>query len=154
MKAETFMRLLVALMIALIIISIIVVIAYPIEACPGGEAVYAYTDGSFYLASFMVLICTTTIIIFAINIREYLRSNGYSKKFIVISFVWVLITAILNVITFMFFINKEEVYMSGATSNIEVFDIFMPLLIAIPIIGIVCFLYSYLRGDVEENIEN
>jgi len=130
MKRKIFVRLL-----GFLILLIGIIICAPVEACPGGESVYAYTEGSFWLAFIMVVLCTSAIILFALNLKEYLTKKGSSKKIILFTFIWVLGTAVLNVLTFAFFIKKEEIYMSGTTSNMNTTSIIAPFIV----IGIIFF---------------
>jgi len=96
--------------------------------CPGGNSVvYGFGGEDITIGLIVAILCTTTIVMFGLNVKGYLSKKGISSKAIIVSFLFVIGTAILNVITFAFFIKPDNEYvMHGATSSLNTIDMVIP----------------------------
>ena len=118
-----------------------------IVLCPGGNSVvYGYGGEDITIGLVVAILCTSTIVMFALNLKGYLSKKGVSGKAILVSFIFVIGTALLNVITFAFFIKPDNEYvMHGATSSMNAPEIISPLIIIGVIMIVVGVVYSKIR---------
>ena len=147
MEGKTFVRLIGIIIAILIILVMYIYISYPVCACPGGNSVvYGYGGEDITIGLVVAILCTSTIVLFGLNLKGYLSKSGASFNSIVISFIFVIGTALLNVITFAFFIRPDNEYvMHGATSNVNVPEIISPLIIIGVMMIVVGVVYSKIR---------
>jgi len=147
MKGKTFVRLVGILLAILLIVSLAIVICFPVEACPGGNSVvYGYGGEDITIGLIVTILCTTTIVMFGLNVKGYLSKKGASFKAIIVSFLFVIGTAILNILTFVFFIKPDNEYvMHGPTSSIHTTEVITPLIFIGVIMLLVGIIYTKLR---------
>jgi len=147
MEGKTFVRLVGIIIAILIFIALVIYICFPVCACPGGNSVvYGYGGEDITIGLVVAILCTSTIVLFGLNLKGYLSKRGASFNSIVISFIFVIGTALLNVITFAFFIKPDNEYvMHGATSSMNAPEIISPLIIIGVIMIVVGIVYSKIR---------